>query len=107
MQTAERPQHAPDHLQSQTVEPRKLVEEQRVDCPVRRGEVCISFDFYTTKNQPLPVTLPVCVGHSLFVVVQTGFITDQFVVKQLVQTFPDQVPRAHQEVSERTQWLVN
>lgn len=82
MQTAERPQHAPDHLQSQAVKLRKLVEEQRVDCPVR-------------------------VGHSLFVVVQTGFVTDQLVVQQLVQTFPDQVPRAHQEVSERTQWLVN
>lgn len=38
MQTAERPQHAPDHLQSQTVKLRKLVEEQRVHRPARRDE---------------------------------------------------------------------
>lgn len=36
MQTAERPQHAPDHLQSQTVKLRQLVEEQRVHRPARR-----------------------------------------------------------------------
>lgn len=36
MQTAERPQHAPDHLQSQTVKLRELVEEKRVHRPARR-----------------------------------------------------------------------
>lgn len=38
MQTAERPQHAPDHLQSQTVKLRKLIKEQRVDRPEKRRE---------------------------------------------------------------------
>ena len=38
MQTAERPQHAPDHLQSQTVKLGKLVKEQRVHRPEKRRE---------------------------------------------------------------------
>lgn len=38
MQTAERPQHAPDHLQSQAVKPRELVKQQCVHRPERRRE---------------------------------------------------------------------
>lgn len=38
MQTAKRPQHAPDHLQSYTVKLGKLVEEQSIDCPERRRD---------------------------------------------------------------------
>lgn len=39
MEAAERAQRAPDHLKSQTVKLRKLVEEQRVHRPERREEV--------------------------------------------------------------------
>ena len=37
VQTAVRPQHAPDHLQSYSVKLRQLVEEQSIDRPKRRG----------------------------------------------------------------------
>lgn len=39
VEAAEGPQHVPDHLQGQTVEPGKLVEEQRVEGPGRGGGV--------------------------------------------------------------------
>lgn len=39
MEAAERAQHAPDHLKSQTVKLRKLVKEQRVHRPDRREQV--------------------------------------------------------------------
>ena len=38
MQTGECLQHAPDHLQSQTVKLRKLIEKQRVHCPGEGGD---------------------------------------------------------------------
>lgn len=46
-------------------------------------------------NLKLSLRLPVCVGHSLFLIAQTGFGLYYFIVKQLVQPLPDQVPRAH------------
>lgn len=59
------------------------------------------------KQIPLSPSLPVCVGHILLLIAQTGFFTNQFIIEQLVQPFPDQVPRAHKEVTERTQWFVD
>lgn len=38
VQTAKCAQHAPDHLQSQTIKLRKLIKEQRVDCPGKKEE---------------------------------------------------------------------
>ncbi len=56
MQAAESSQHAPDHLQSQTVELRKLIEEQRVYCPVRRTKnhmhVSDNSEFLHNSNKP-------------------------------------------------------
>lgn len=52
------------------------------------------------------VALPVRVGHRLFLIAQTRLLTNQLVVEQLVQPLPDQVPGAHQEVTECTEGLV-
>lgn len=109
MQAAERPQHAPDHLQGQAVEPGQLVEEQRVHRPVRWRRRRFS---RTTRGTQTPsrgsaLPLPVRVGHRLLLVTQIRLVAYQLVVEQLVQPLPDQVPRARQEVSEGAQRLVD
>lgn len=105
VQTAERPEHAPD-LQSQPIKLRELFQEQRVQHPVRRRrgvKEVTPVTAPTIRNQ-LP---PIRIGLSLLLVAQVGFPFNHFVVEKLVESLSDQIPWAHPEVPENAGQLVD
>lgn len=110
MQAAEGPQHAPDHLQGHAVEAGKLVEQQRVEGPEEHEERrTVAGEDSSTKAERWKLHRSSLVGvdHLLLLKAQAGFALYHFVVQQLVEPLFDQVPRAHQEVPESAQRLVD